>query len=214
MEEPTEELKLIFVHGTGVGATSIINTLIDVPFELIGTSNNYYSLVEYNIKYGNKKYILNLWDTATNERFKTLNKLFIKGANIVIFIYDITRKETFNQILEWIQDVKNILGTKIICGILGNKMDLLYNQEVKEEEVEKLAKSNKMKFKSVSCLKEPKNIKDFIEELFQDYLFYINNNIDITGKLENIDIKSKNEDFYLNKLNINYIQKLTKYYYY
>ena len=93
MEEPNEEIKLIFVHGTGVGATSIINTLIDIPFELIGASNNYYSLIEYSINYENKKYLLNLWDTATNERFKSLNKLFIKGANIVIFIYDITRKK-------------------------------------------------------------------------------------------------------------------------
>ena len=44
MEELIEELKLIFVHGTGVGATSIINKFIDVPFEIIGTSKNYYSL--------------------------------------------------------------------------------------------------------------------------------------------------------------------------
>ena len=56
MEESNEEIKLIFVHGTGVGDTSIINILIDIPFELIGTSNNYYSLVEYNINYKNKKY--------------------------------------------------------------------------------------------------------------------------------------------------------------
>ena len=96
---------------------------------------------------------------------------------------------------------------------MENKIDLFYNQEVKEEEVEKFANLNKMKYKSVSCLKDPKNIKDFIEELFQDYLFSIKN-IDINRKTEDLDIKSKKEDFLLNNLNINYIQKLIKYYKY
>ena len=102
---------------------------------------------------------------AEHERLKSLTKIFFKGSQIVIFVYDITQKKSFVGLQKWVEDAENIIDNKYICGIVGNKQDLYYQEEVKEEDVKEYAKSKGMKYILVSVKEEPKSFNDFLEEL-------------------------------------------------
>ena len=81
----------------------------------------------------NKKYRLEIWDTAGQEKFRSLTKIFIKDAKIVIFVYDITTKKSFEEVDFWVKTVKDILGTEPVFGLAGNKKDLFQFEQVEEE---------------------------------------------------------------------------------
>ena len=67
---------------------------------------------------------LQLWDTAGQERFHSLIPSYIRDSNIAIMVYDITQKQTFQNIDKWQNEVKNIRGKEIILVMVGNKLDL------------------------------------------------------------------------------------------
>ena len=95
--------------------------------------------------------------------------MFYKNSAIIIFVYDITNKNSFENIKNyWYNDVQTNIDTKPMMVILGNKSDLYDAEEVNEEEAIEYAKSIKSKFKIVSA-KDGCGLNNFIEELIKDY---------------------------------------------
>ena len=101
----------------------------------------------------------------------------------------------------WIDYTQKILGANAIYGIIGVKKDLYFLEKITEEEGLKIAQSKEMKFKLVSSKTEPSGIKNFIEELFHDYLPTINKNEELISKKS--DEKNMQEDNKDNKGNRN-----------
>ena len=58
-----------------------------------------------NIEIDNKKIKLQIWDTAGQERFKTITTSYYKGAHAILIVFDITKKETFEHVKNWMQDI-------------------------------------------------------------------------------------------------------------
>ena len=120
------------------------------------------------------KYVINLWDTAGQEKFKSLSKLFFKGSYIAILVYDITNKESFKSLDFWVNAIKeNNSNFNCLLGIVGNKCDMINKEEVDEEEVEKYSKSIEVKYKIVSAKENPQSFINFLEELVTDAREYI-----------------------------------------
>ena len=117
----------------------------------------------------NKEYLINLWDTIGQEQFRSLTNIFMKGAKVVIFVYDITRLETFQQLEYWFQKTKELLGDKPILGIVGNKSDLYLKEKVKEEVAEQYAKQKGIPLKITSA-KTHHIFCQFLEELVSKYI--------------------------------------------
>ena len=162
------EVKAILLGDVSVGKTSLINVSVGMPFNPSEKATISSSFVEKKIKICSQEYNINLWDTAGNERFRSLTNIFYKGSQIVIFVYDISQKQSFIGLKKWVEDVENIIDNKYICGIVGNKQDLYSQEEVKEEEVKEYADSKGMKYKLVSAKGNPKGFNDFLEELVVD----------------------------------------------
>ena len=170
MEKQTEEIKVIFLHDVGVGTTNIISVLCGLPFSssYLSTLSNY--CLPYSVMIKGNKYLLNLWDTIGQEKLRPLTKIFIRNSEIVIFVYDITNQQTFKELDNWIVTAKEVVGDNAIFGIMGAKIDLIKNQKISDKEAIKFAQSKGMKLKYVSSKEDPKGIKDFIQELTNDYL--------------------------------------------
>ena len=120
------EIKIILLGESGVGKTNLINILMGIPFndnEKSSASNSY---SEKKVTINNKLYKLNLWDTIGQEKFRQLTKIFYKDSKIVIFVFDITSKESFDELQNyWVRDVKEQIGDDgIVKGVIANKMDL------------------------------------------------------------------------------------------
>ena len=136
---------------------------------------------------------LNIWDTAGQERFRSVNAIFLKGAQIVIMVYDITKRDTFDEIKNyWYNNVKSIIAKDTVLGIAGNKSDLYENEQVSKEEGQQYAQEIKAVFKETTATTF-ESINELINELVQKY--YSQNNLtNFPNKDEAIRVsKMKNE---------------------
>ena len=164
-----EEIKVILVGEMGTGKTSLINTAIGLSFQdkLPSTTTN--SIVNKMIEIKGKKYSINLWDTIGQEKYRSLTKIFMKGAKVVIFVYDITSRHTFTELDFWFKSTQEIINEKIVMGIIGNKSDLFLKEEVSEEEGRKLAKDKGFEF-ALTSAKNSSIFCEFLEKLVKKYI--------------------------------------------
>ena len=167
-EKIIQDIKVILLGDSGVGKTSLINVITGNEFSEETTCTISTTYVAKNYKINSNEYKVNLWDTAGQEKYRQITKLFYKGSDIVIFVYDIASKESFKNLKMWIQEVKDIIDTKYTYALLGNKKDLYINEQVKESEAKKLALEFHMKHKLVSAKTDPKSFDDFLQELIKD----------------------------------------------
>ena len=185
-----DEIKAILVGKSGVGKTNLINTCAGDKFDPSTTPNITTNLRQKKFEINNKEYVINLWDTMGQETYLSINKIFFKGAEIVIFVFDITKKDSFDKLDFWIENVVEILGTDFACGIVGNKNDLFLEAEVTEEEVKKYANSKGIKYKLVSAKTDPESFSEFLEILIKEPM---NKNKLKKSKNDNKDNKDNKE---------------------
>ena len=163
-------IKAILLGDVGVGKTNLINITCGQDFNRNEKSTVANSFMTRKINYNGKDYTIELWDTAGQEKYYHITKIFFKGSNIVIFVFDVTNKSTFEGLKKWIDMTNQILDGDFVCGLVGNKNDLFLNSQISEEECKNFADSKKYKFKLVSALKSPKVFNEFFDELCLDYI--------------------------------------------
>ena len=165
--EDSEEhnFKVVLVGETGVGKTSIISQFIDQVFEEELQTSTGGSFSSKEIFFDNGKSLkLEIWDTAGQERYRSLTKIFYKNSSCAILVYDITKKQTFDELKNyWIGQIKESAPKDIMLAIVGNKEDLLDKEQVDENEARDFAKENNALFFSTSA----KN-SNAINQLFID----------------------------------------------
>ena len=164
-----EEIKVILVGEMGTGKTSLINSAIGLAFQEKLNSTTTSSIVNKVMEIKGKKYSINLWDTIGQEKYRSLTKIFMKGAKVVIFVYDITSRHTFTELDFWFKSTQEIINEKIVMGIIGNKSDLFLKEEVSEEEGRKLAKDKGFEF-ALTSAKNSSIFCEFLEKLVKKYI--------------------------------------------
>jgi len=167
-EEP-EEIKVILIGDSGVGKTNLINTSVGLEFDDGKKPTISGSFIEKIVDINGKKYSINLWDTAGQEAYRGVTKLFFKGSDIVILVYDITNIDSFKSLEEWFKISKEIIDNKFIYGVVGNKNDLYLQCQVKEEDAQNFAKTMGSKIKIVSAKEDPQSFVDFLIELVKEF---------------------------------------------
>ena len=194
-------IKVIVVGKSGSGKTNIINALVDKPFEDQNDSTLTSSFVSKNVIINKKKYQLEIWDTAGQEMYKSLTRLFVVDSRIVIFVYDITDEGSFLELDYWITTVKEILGKSPIYAIFGNKEDLYLNEKVSEEDGKKKADENGCLFRLTSAKTERENINSYLNDLVNEY---------IAKKLKNNEPLPQREESFALQYNIQNNKKKKK----
>ena len=164
-----DRIKLILVGDKSVGKSCIINQFIEKQFvnEYIPTIGS--DKIKKEIEIEGKKLKLEIWDTVGQEQYRAVNKIFIKNAQIALIVYDITNKDSFNNLNFWLQEIIDINRKKVICCVLSNKTDLYENQVVDSEEGKNFADEKKMKFFETSA-KDYESIENVFFEICEDYL--------------------------------------------
>ena len=165
-----DDIKGILLGNHGVGKTNLIATFAGYNFDPASASTMANSLYQKIIKIDNKPYEIDLWDTAGQELYKGVTKSFINNSKIIIFVYSIIDRKSFEELDFWINYLKENINGKYVCGIVGNKNDLYLNEKVKEKEGVEYAKNKSYKFRLCSAKTDPERFGIFIEELVKDYL--------------------------------------------
>ena len=165
IEHKEIKYKLIMLGDENVGKTSIINRFKNNEYSGTYEPTLGLDFQTKSIMIDNINVKLLLYDTAGQEKFRPLIPLYTKEANIIFLIYDITNYNSFSNIDKWHELLNNINKDEEIFFLVGNKIDLIEERKVKEEDAKNYADNNNFIFQEVSALKG-----DGIEELFYDKL--------------------------------------------
>ena len=120
--------KIILTGDVAVGKTAMINSLLGSKFNDEYEPSIGVDFFSKTLKFKGKQIKLQIWDSAGQEKFRSLIPNYIRGASLIYLVYDITNKNSFNHLPDWIKFINNIENTNIV--IIGNKIDLENKREV------------------------------------------------------------------------------------
>ena len=158
--------KLIFLGDQNVGKSCILNRFMNDVFIEEYQATIGLDFQSKNVQIDNQDIHLLLYDTAGQEKFRSLIPMYTRDANIILLVYDISSKESFEHLPDWLKDLNNINKNDVIFALVGNKNDLADNRQITFEEGEKYAKENDFIFQEVSA-----KTGDGFSELFYKNLF-------------------------------------------
>ena len=166
-ENITEIIKLIIIGSVSVGKTSLLLRYATGKFQSITKSTSTASYISKIKEVDNKLYEIRLWDTAGQEKYRSLTKIFIKDAKIALLVYAIDDESSFKDLDMWLNIVKDINNDNIILGIAANKADLYANAKVTDEEGKKYAEKIGASWSSTSSLLDDNGIDGLVDELLK-----------------------------------------------
>jgi len=156
-EEPKWVIKITLLGEKNVGKTSLVYRFIENKFR-----ENYKATLGVNLL---KKDIdinggvsAQLWDLGGQESFRSLRKLYLEGANGGLVIFDLTDRNSFDKLNEWIESFKNARGEQPLL-LIGNKSDLENKIKITDKEASQYAKNNNMDLILTSA-KTGKNVEE------------------------------------------------------
>ncbi|KAJ2084082.1 Ras- protein Rab-14 [Coemansia sp. RSA 988] len=141
--------KFIFIGDMGCGKSSLLRKFTEGDFS---ERTNHTIGVEFGtkiIEVGDERVKIQAWDTA--ERFRSVTRSYYRGSIGTILVYDITNRESFEDLDKWIVDAQQLTPTHSIFVLVGNKADQEQLREVLYEEGEAYAKNNGMVFLEASA---------------------------------------------------------------
>jgi small GTP-binding protein len=162
-------LKILLLGDSSVGKTCFLLRYVEDTF----THNHISTIgVDYKIKLvneNNQLIKLQIWDTAGQDRFRCITKNYFRGSDGIMLIYDITNQMSFNNIRNWITQIKDSLGDDARITLVGNKVDLESNRIVLKEDGIKLANEHGFSFFETSA-KEKINVDEAFSNLTREML--------------------------------------------
>ena len=184
----SNKVKLITLGNSYVGKTSFIFRYIRKKF-----TDNYFPTIGFDrcskeIRLSSGAIInLSFYDTAGQERYRSLAPNFIKIADGILLMYDITDDTSFKEISNWIESVNEAKGKDFPILLIGNKVDLEEKRKVSKKEGEEKAKKNGYLFMETSC-KDNINIEESVNALLSKVI----KNKNLFGK-KNMTLENKKQ---------------------
>ena len=157
--------KILLLGDTSVGKTCFLMRYTDNTFQEIHMSTIGLDYKLKNVQLEDGKIVkIQIWDTAGQDRFRSITKNYYKGAHGIILIYDVTDKKTYENVKAWIEQIREEVSDNVTIILVGNKIDDLEGRKVKKEEGEKAAKEFGLSFFECSA-KTGENIDLIFNEL-------------------------------------------------
>ena len=152
-EEEYIPCKVVLLGEAGVGKTSLLTRFVSGTFSQLVMSSTGSSFVTKNIELeDNSKVKFQIWDTAGQEKYRSLAKIFYQSAAVAILVYDITTQTSFKGLKEyWAKEIKNNSPEDIILVVVANKSDDYLEQMVSMQEGKDLARELNAIFQSTSA---------------------------------------------------------------
>jgi small GTP-binding protein len=169
----TYTFKYILVGDSAVGKTSLVSQFLNQEFN---ESNAHTIGVEFGTRQltiGNASVLLTLWDTAGQERFRAVTRSYYRGSACAFLTFDITRRDTYNHIANWMADIRQNTSVNTQIVLIGNKLDLAQNRQVSYEEAQEFANQHNIEYVETSA-----KTSENVEELFLRSTRRILENID------------------------------------
>ena len=159
--------KILLLGDSEVGKSCFLmryadNVFVDNHMTTIG--------LDYKLKYiqldSGEIIQVQLWDTAGHERYRTISKNYYKGSHGILLLYDVTKTNSFENIREWIRDIREEVYEKAIIFLIGNKIDKKEDRKIQTEQGAKLAEEFNLPFFEASA-KSGENVDEIFKALYK-----------------------------------------------
>ena len=128
-----------------------------------------------NIQVQNKRVKLQIWDTAGQERFRTITTSYYKGAQAIIIVYDVTERDSFEHVKNWMADIDKFAKENVMKVLVGNKCDLEQKRIISYDQGKELAKRYNIEFLETSA-KDSLNIDELFISTTKSFINFTNAN--------------------------------------
>ena len=156
MTDKGNSCKVVLLGESGVGKTCIISRYVNNTYDEKSETTNGASYASKIIEHEQYKqsHRFDIWDTAGQEKYRSLTKFFYKDAAIAVLVYDITRRDSFEEVKNyWYEQLKTCGEKNIVIGLAGNKCDMFDKEAVTEEEAKNFANEIGAQFQLTSAFK-------------------------------------------------------------
>ena len=159
--------KILLLGDSEVGKSCFLMRYSDNIFV-----ENYITTIglDYKLKYvqldSGETIKVQLWDTAGQDRYRTIAKNYYKGSHGILLLYDITKENSFENIREWVQNIREEVYEKAIIFLIGNKIDKKNERKITTEQGQKLAAEYNLPFFEAYA-KSGENVEEIFKNLYK-----------------------------------------------
>jgi len=202
LEKSYLTFKIIVLGDPGVGKSSLLWRATKNIFNAEYKTTIGFEFLTFTEKIGEKNIKLQIWDTCGQETYKSLISNFYRNASLAMLIYSIDIKESFNNIIKWLKEIKLQSNPDIKVVLIGNKADLEDKRQVTKEEGEKFKEENDIIFFQEASAKSGINAKEIFHQaakiLYDEYIIFFKKakNTSLTRLSESSFNSSKLKSFY------------------
>ena len=173
MEKKEVLYKILLLGDSSVGKTCFLMRYTDNTFQEIHMSTIGLESKIKTVELDDGRTVkIQLWDTAGQERFHTITKNYYKTAHAIILIFDVTEKATYQNVKNWVEQIREEVSSKVVTVLVGNKIDDVENRKINKEEGEEMAKECGISYFECSA-KTGENIdpifNDLIKKTIENY---------------------------------------------
>ncbi|XP_074592408.1 ras-related protein Rab2BV-like [Curcuma longa] len=144
--------KIVLIGDSGVGKSNILSRFTRNEFCLESKSTIGVEFATKTLQLEGKTIKAQIWDTAGQERYRAITSAYYRGAVGALLVYDITKKQTFENVQRWLRELRDHADSNIVILMVGNKADLRHLRAVTEEEAQMLAEKEELSFLETSAL--------------------------------------------------------------
>jgi Ras-related protein Rab-2A len=201
-EKSNLTFKIIVLGDPGVGKSSLLGRATKNIFNAEYQTTVGFEFLTFTEKIGEKNVKLQIWDTCGQETYKSLISNFYRNASLAMLIYSIDSRESFNNIIKWLKEIKLQSNPDIKVVLIGNKADLENKRQVTIEEGNKFKEENEILFFQEASAKSGINSKEIFHEaakiLYDEYIIFLKKarNTSLTKLNESSFNSSKLKSFY------------------
>ena len=156
--------KVLLIGNSDVGKSSLILRYVDQIWNDVFVPTIGVDFKVKSIEVDKKLVKMQIWDTAGQERFRNVISSYFKGAHGILLIYDITSRESFKELENWLGEVERHASSQVLKILIGNKCDLEEKRAIQKDEGEAFAMRNGMQFIETSA-KNNTNVSEAFEAL-------------------------------------------------
>lgn len=157
--------RVVIIGDSSVGKTSILSRFIDERFDPGERSTVGANYQLYTDEIDGEPIEIQLWDTAGQEKFRSLGPIYFRNAMGALAVFDMTNRETFINVNQWIDSFVSVAGSEAVIALAGNKCDLVSDVQVNIADAEKFASERNYIFRLTSA-KSGAGIR----EIFTDFM--------------------------------------------
>ncbi|WOL04722.1 hypothetical protein Cni_G13444 [Canna indica] len=165
--------KIVLIGDSGVGKSNILSRFTRNEFCLDSKSTIGVEFATRTLEIEGKTIKAQIWDTAGQERYRAITSAYYRGAVGALLVYDITKKQTFDNVQRWLRELRDHADSNIIVMMVGNKSDLKHLRAVSDTEGQTFAEKEGLSFLETSAL-ESLNVEKAFQTVLSEIFHIIN----------------------------------------